>query len=82
MPTRLRLRPRVQRLNAWPLDPRRSPDRAADRRQAVAGGHYAVEVDLRAQFGHGFRPFGAMRRRRNELEYSSGPGETARIRLR
>ena len=31
---------------------------------------------LRAQFGDGFRPFGAMRRRRNELEYPSGPGET------
>ena len=31
---------------------------------------------LRAQFGEGFRPFGAMRRRRNELEYPTGPGET------
>jgi len=37
---------------------------------------YAVEVALRAQFGDGFRPFGAMRRRRNELEYPTGPGET------
>ena len=45
-------------------------------RPTTAGGHYAVEVALRAQFGHGFRPFGAMRRRRNELEYPSGPGET------
>jgi hypothetical protein len=35
-----------------------------------------VEVALRAQFGDGFRAFGAMRRRRNELEYPSGPGET------
>ena len=63
------------------LDPSRSPDRAADRHQAVAGGHYAVEVDLRAQFGHGFRHFGPTRRRRNEFECSSGPGKTARIRL-
>jgi len=35
-----------------------------------------IEVALRAQFGDGFRPFGAMRRRRNELEYPTGPGET------
>jgi len=33
-------------------------------------------VALRAQFGNGFRSFGAMRRRRNELEYPTGPGET------
>ena len=45
-------------------------------RPTTAGGHYAVEVALRAQFGDGFRPFGAMRRRRNELEYPTGPGET------
>ena len=45
-------------------------------RPTTSGGHYAVEVALRAQFGDGFRPFGAMRRRRNELEYPSGPGET------
>ena len=45
-------------------------------RPTTAGGHYAVEVALRAQFGDGFRPFGAMRRRRNELEYPNGPGET------
>jgi len=32
-------------------------------------------VALRAQLGDGFRPFGAMRRRRNELEYPTGPGE-------
>jgi hypothetical protein len=42
----------------------------------TSGGHYAVEVALRAQVGDGFRPFGAMRRRRNELEYPTGPGET------
>jgi len=45
-------------------------------RPTTSGGHYVVEVALRAQFGDGFRPFGAMRRRRNELEYPSGPGET------
>jgi hypothetical protein len=45
-------------------------------RPTTSGGHYAVEVALRSQFGNGFRPFGAMRRRRNELEYPSGPGET------
>ena len=45
-------------------------------RPTTTGGHYAVEVALRAQFGDGFRAFGAMRRRRNELEYPSGPGET------
>jgi hypothetical protein len=44
-------------------------------RPTTAGGHDAVEVALPAQFGDGFRPFGAMRRRRNELEYPSGPGE-------
>ena len=45
-------------------------------RPTTSGGHYAVEVALRAQFGEGFRPFGAMRRRRNELEYPTGPGGT------
>jgi hypothetical protein len=45
-------------------------------RPTTTGGHYVVEVALRAQFGDGFRAFGAMRRRRNELEYPSGPGET------
>jgi uncharacterized protein (UPF0332 family) len=45
-------------------------------RPTTSGGHYAVEVALRSQFGDGFRPFGAMRRRRNELEYPSGPGES------
>jgi len=45
-------------------------------RPTTSGGHYVVEVALRAQFGDAFRPFGAMRRRRNELAYPSGPGET------
>ncbi len=45
-------------------------------RPTTSGGHYAVEVALRAQFGAGFRAFGAMRRRRHELEYPNGPGES------
>jgi HEPN domain-containing protein len=45
-------------------------------RPTTSGGHYAVELALRSQFGNGFRPFGAMRRRRHELEYPSGPAET------
>jgi len=45
-------------------------------RPTTSGGHYAVELAVRAQFGDGFRAFGAMRRRRNELEYPGGPGET------
>jgi hypothetical protein len=45
-------------------------------RPTTSGGHYAVELALRSQFGKEFRPFGAMRRRRHELEYPSGPGET------
>jgi hypothetical protein len=35
----------------------------------------AIEVAIRAQFGPGFRVFGAMRRRRNELEYPVVPDE-------
>jgi hypothetical protein len=46
-------------------------------RATTSGGHYAVERAVRAQFGHGFRPFGALRRRRNELEYPHLPSETA-----
>lgn len=45
-------------------------------RPTTSGGHYAVPLALRAQFGNGFRLFGALRRRRNELEYPSGPGDT------
>lgn len=44
-------------------------------RSTTSGGHYAVEVALRAQFGEGFRSFGVLRRRRNELEYPNVPGE-------
>jgi len=38
-------------------------------RATTTGGHYAVERAVRAQFGDGFRAFGDLRRRRNELEY-------------
>jgi hypothetical protein len=39
---------------------------------------YAVERAVRAQFCPGFRPFGELRRRRNELEYPRLPADTAR----
>lgn len=38
-------------------------------RPTTAGGHIAVDSAIRAQFGDGFRGFGYLRRRRNELEY-------------
>lgn len=44
-------------------------------RPTTKGGHYAVERAARAQFGQGFRQFGALRRRRNELEYPERPGD-------
>lgn len=46
-------------------------------RPTIKGGHYAVERAVRAQFGPGFRQFGALRRRRNELEYPERPGDDA-----
>lgn len=46
-------------------------------RVTTNGGHYALERAVRAQFGDGFRPFGALRRRRNELEYPHMPSDTA-----
>ncbi len=45
-------------------------------RATSAGGHYAVERAVRAQFGDGFRPFADLRRRRNELEYPRLPADT------
>ncbi len=48
-----------------------------DLRATTAGGHYAVERAVRAQFGSNFRPFGDLRRRRNELEYPRLPADTA-----
>ena len=46
-------------------------------RATTGGGHYAVEQAVRAQFGDGFRPFGTLRRRRNELEYPHLPSDAA-----
>ncbi|MCL2423070.1 MAG: hypothetical protein FWD11_04115 [Micrococcales bacterium] len=46
-------------------------------RPTTKGGHYAVERAMRAQFGSGFRQFGYLRRRRNELEYPQRPGDDA-----
>jgi hypothetical protein len=46
-------------------------------RATTSGGHYAVERAVRAQFGPGFRPFGDLRRRRNELEYPRLAADTA-----
>lgn len=48
-------------------------------RPTTRGGHFAVEQTVRAQFGPGFRQFGALRRRRNELEYPERPGDDATV---
>ncbi|MEP6528275.1 MAG: HEPN domain-containing protein [Nocardioidaceae bacterium] len=48
-------------------------------RPTTKGGHYAVEQAVRAQFGPGFRQFGALRRRRNELEYPERRGDDATV---
>ncbi len=46
-------------------------------RPTTSGGHTVVAAAVRAQFGTSFRPFGTLRRRRNELEYPHLPSETA-----
>lgn len=38
-------------------------------RPTTTGGHYAVDVAVREQFGDRFEQFGGLRRQRNELEY-------------
>jgi uncharacterized protein (UPF0332 family) len=48
-------------------------------RPTTAGGHVAVESAIRAQFGDGFRNFGFLRRRRNELEYPSAATTTSDV---
>lgn len=48
-------------------------------RPTTKGGHYVVERVVRAQFGPGLRQFGALRRRRNELEYPDRPGDEATV---
>jgi hypothetical protein len=40
-------------------------------RATSAGGHFAVDVAVREQFGGPFEEFGGLRRQRNELEYRS-----------
>lgn len=45
-------------------------------RPTTSGGHVAVERAVRAQFGDPFRPYGMLRRRRNELEYPEHPEDT------
>lgn len=44
-------------------------------RPTTKGGHVAVEEAVRAQFGDTFRPYRALRMRRNEIEYPSYPDE-------
>ncbi|MPZ67089.1 MAG: hypothetical protein GEU83_16810 [Pseudonocardiaceae bacterium] len=44
-------------------------------RPTQAGGHLAVTDAVRAQFGGPFAALATLRRRRNELEYPSYPGE-------
>jgi uncharacterized protein (UPF0332 family) len=44
-------------------------------RPTTAGGHIAVERAARAQFGASFAPYGALRRRRNDVEYPAHPGD-------
>lgn len=46
-------------------------------RPTTAGGHLVVERAVRAQFGDPFKAYGMLRRRRNELEYPSHPGDRA-----
>jgi len=48
-------------------------------RPTTKGGHYAAEQAVPAQFGPGFRQVGALRRRRNELEYPERPGDNATL---
>lgn len=44
-------------------------------RPTQSGGHLAVSDAVRAQFGGPLSGLGALRRRRNELEYPAFPGE-------
>lgn len=48
-------------------------------RPTTQGGHYAMEEAVRAQFGDVFRAVGTLRRRRNELEYPTYPGDEAEL---
>jgi len=44
-------------------------------RATTSGGHHAIQQAIVRQFGSSFEPFGALRRRRNELEYPEFPDE-------
>jgi hypothetical protein len=44
-------------------------------RATTKGGHIAVDDAVRAQFGDAFKPYRALRIRRNELEYPDHPDE-------
>jgi hypothetical protein len=46
-------------------------------RPSTAGGRTVVAAAVRAPFGDAFRPFGTLRRRRNELEYPHLPVNSA-----
>lgn len=46
-------------------------------RPTTRGGHIVVDEAVRAQFGDAFRPFRALRIRRNELEYPAMPEDAA-----
>jgi hypothetical protein len=48
-------------------------------RPTQAGGHLAVSDAVRTQFGGPLNGLGALRRRRNELEYPAFPGEHVEI---
>lgn len=50
---------------------------ARDLRPTAAGGHVAIEKALVAQFPKDFNGFRSLRRRRNELDYPSGPDDSA-----
>jgi hypothetical protein len=43
-------------------------------RSTTRGGHYAVEVAIRDQFGDKFDRFGSLRRQRNDIEYAVTAG--------
>lgn len=46
-------------------------------RPTTRGGHLVVDEAVRAQSGDAFRPFRALRIRRNELEYPAMPDDAA-----
>ena len=65
--------PLVQQIQSGPFVVVLIPDDAREGEPSQV----STERTVRAQFGDGFRPFGDLRRRRNELEYPRLPGDTA-----